>query len=386
MKPLSSIAHMKPSPIRKIYEKAILMDDVIFFSLGEPDFTTPSGVIETAVTSLRNGETHYTPNAGIPELRAAIAENIAEYDRVSYSPSEIAVTSGGMEALTLALLTLLEPGDEVILSDPSYTNYKDQIEIAKGVPRFVTVHEKDRFNLTPEGVRAAITDKTKVLMINSPCNPTGAVAPESLLKELAAIAVEHDLYVLFDEVYKYLYYDVDPFYNIARISGMRERTLLIDSCSKTYAMTGWRVGWIAGPENIVSNIPKIQENICSCVPAFVQKGAAHALRFCQADIDRMNAQYRKRRDLIYEGINAIPGLGAVLPDGAFYLFVNIKETGLSSEEFALKLLEEARVALSPGSAFGPSGEGFVRMSYSTSIENIEEGLRRIRTWMQERMR
>ena len=386
MKPLSSIAHMKPSPIRKIYEKAILMDDVIFFSLGEPDFTTPSGVIETAVTSLRNGETHYTPNAGIPELRAAIAENIAEYDRVSYSPSEIAVTSGGMEALTLALLTLLEPGDEVILSDPSYTNYKDQIEIAKGVPRFVTVHEKDRFNLTPEGVRAAITDKTKVLMINSPCNPTGAVASESLLKELAAIAVEYDLYVLFDEVYKYLYYDVDPFYNIARIPGMRERTLLIDSCSKTYAMTGWRVGWIAGPENIVSNIPKIQENICSCVPAFVQKGAAHALRFCRADIDRMNAQYRKRRDLIYEGINAIPGLGAVLPDGAFYLFVNIKETGLSSEEFALKLLEEARVALSPGSAFGPSGEGFVRMSYSTSIENIEEGLRRIRTWMQERKR
>ena len=386
MKPLSSIAHMKPSPIRKIYEKAILMDDVIFFSLGEPDFTTPSGVIETAVTSLRNGETHYTPNAGIPELRAAIAENIAEYDRVSYSPSEIAVTSGGMEALTLALLTLLEPGDEVILSDPSYTNYKDQIEIAKGVPRFVTVHEKDRFNLTPEGVRAAITDKTKVLMINSPCNPTGAVASEPLLKELAAIAVEYDLYVLFDEVYKYLYYDVDPFYNIARIPGMRERTLLIDSCSKTYAMTGWRVGWIAGPENIVSNIPKIQENICSCVPAFVQKGAAHALRFCRADIDRMNAQYRKRRDLIYEGINAIPGLGAVLPDGAFYLFVNIKETGLSSEEFALKLLEEARVALSPGSAFGPSGEGFVRMSYSTSIENIEEGLRRIRTWMQERKR
>ena len=386
MKPLSSIAHMKPSPIRKIYEKAILMDDVIFFSLGEPDFTTPSGVIETAVTSLRNGETHYTPNAGIPELRAAIAENIAEYDRVSYSPSEIAVTSGGMEALTLALLTLLEPGDEVILSDPSYTNYKDQIEIAKDVPRFVTVHEKDRFNLTPEGVRAAITDKTKVLMINSPCNPTGAVASEPLLKELAAIAVEYDLYVLFDEVYKYLYYDVDPFYNIARIPGMRERTLLIDSCSKTYAMTGWRVGWIAGPENIVSNIPKIQENICSCVPAFVQKGAAHALRFCRADIDRMNAQYRKRRDLIYEGINAIPGLGAVLPDGAFYLFVNIKETGLSSEEFALKLLEEARVALSPGSAFGPSGEGFVRMSYSTSIENIEEGLRRIRTWMQERKR
>ena len=386
MKPLSSIAHMKPSPIRKIYEKAILMDNVIFFSLGEPDFTTPSGVIETAVTSLRNGETHYTPNAGIPELRAAIAENIAEYDRVSYSPSEIAVTSGGMEALTLALLTLLEPGDEVILSDPSYTNYKDQIEIAKGVPRFVTVHEKDRFNLTPEGVRAAITDKTKVLMINSPCNPTGAVASEPLLKELAAIAVEYDLYVLFDEVYKYLYYDVDPFYNIARIPGMRERTLLIDSCSKTYAMTGWRVGWIAGPENIVSNIPKIQENICSCVPAFVQKGAAHALRFCRADIDRMNAQYRKRRDLIYEGINAIPGLGAVLPDGAFYLFVNIKETGLSSEEFALKLLEEARVALSPGSAFGPSGEGFVRMSYSTSIENIEEGLRRIRTWMQERKR
>ena len=382
MRPLSTIAHMERSPIRRIYEKAILMEDIIFFSLGEPDFTTPDNAIEAAVASLRRGETHYTPNAGLPFLRKAIADSISAYDKVNYDPeNEIVVTSGGMEAIPLSLLTLIEPGDEVILPDPSYGNYFDQIRICKGVPVPVAVREEDKFNLTPEALLAAVTDKTKVIMINTPCNPTGAVAPESLLREIAEIAVKNDLYVIFDEVYKHLCYGEEPFFNIACIPGMKERTLVIDSCSKTYAMTGWRVGWIAGPAEIVSNIPKLQENLCSCVPAFVQHGAACALRECDDDITRMNAEYRKRRDCIAAGINAIPGLHAVVPEGAFYLFVNIHSTGLTSEQFAERLLKEARVALSPGSAFGPSGEGFVRMSYATSLENIEEGLRRIEGWM-----
>ncbi|MBE5997496.1 MAG: pyridoxal phosphate-dependent aminotransferase [Lachnospiraceae bacterium] len=382
MRPLSAIAHMERSPIRRIYEKAILMEDVIFFSLGEPDFTTPDRVIEAAMASLRRGETHYTPNAGLPVLKKAIAENLLSYDGIRYDPdTEISVTSGGMEALPLALFTLIEPGDEVILSDPAYGNYFDQIRIAKGVPVPVPALEENQFNMTPEAIRAAVTDRTRVIMLNTPCNPTGAVAPESLLREIAGIAEEYDLYVIFDEVYKYLYYGEEPFFNIARIPGMKERTVVIDSCSKTYAMTGWRVGWTAGPEAIISNIPKIQENLCSCVPAFVQHGAVCALRECAEDVAKMNAEYKKRRDAIAAGINAIPGLHAVIPEGAFYLFVNIKETGLTSEEFAERLLEEGHVALSPGSAFGPSGEGFVRMSYATSVEKIEEGVRRIAAWM-----
>ena len=381
MHDLSRIAHMEPSPIRRIYEKAITMDDIIFFSIGEPDFKTPDAVIETAVASMRAGETHYTSNAGIADLRAAVSENLLSYDRVSYDPDgEICVTSGGMEALLLSLLATIDPGDEVILADPSYTNYKDQILIAKGVPVFVPVREEDGFNFRPDDLRAAITEKTRVIMLNTPANPTGGVAGEPLLREIAKIAEEHDLIILFDEVYKYLFYGNEPFFSIARIPGMKERTLIIDSTSKTYAMTGWRCGWIAGPRRIVSNIPKIQENVCSCVPAFVQRGAAYALRNCAEDVAAMNRQYRARRDAIYEGINAIPRLSAVLPNGAFYLFVNIQKTGLTSEEFAMRLLEEGHVALAPGSAFGPSGEGFVRISYATSLENIAEGLRRIRAF------
>lgn len=381
MHDLSRIAHMEPSPIRRIYEKAITMDDIIFFSIGEPDFKTPDAVIETAVASMRAGETHYTSNAGIADLRAAVSENLLSYDRVSYDPDgEICVTSGGMEALLLSLLATIDPGDEVILADPSYTNYKDQILIAKGIPVFVPVREEDGFNFRPDDLRAAITEKTRVIMLNTPANPTGGVAGEALLREIAKIAEEHDLIILFDEVYKYLFYGNEPFFSIARIPGMKERTLIIDSTSKTYAMTGWRCGWIAGPRRIVSNIPKIQENVCSCVPAFVQRGAAYALRNCAEDVAAMNRQYRARRDAIYEGINAIPRLSAVLPNGAFYLFVNIQKTGLTSEEFAMRLLEEGHVALAPGSAFGPSGEGFVRISYATSLENIAEGLRRIRAF------
>ena len=382
MYPLSTIAQMPPSPIRRIYERAILMEDVVFFSLGEPDFPTPDQVIEAAVASLRRGETHYTPNAGLPALRQAIAENLREYDGVDYDPAaEIAVTSGGMEALLLALMTLIEPGDEVILPDPSYTNYRDQIRICKGVPVYVPVREENGFQFDPADLERAVTPRTRAIMLNTPANPTGGVASRGLLEQIAAIAVRHDLYVLFDEVYKYLFYGDEPFFNIAAAPGMRERTLVIDSCSKAYAMTGWRVGWVAGPARVVGCIPKLQENLCSCVPAFVQHGAACALRTARADAERMNAAYRARRDVIFEGINAIPGLSARRPDGAFYLFVNIQRTGLTSEAFALRLLEEGRVALSPGSAFGPSGEGYARISYASDVAILRRGLDRIDAFM-----
>ena len=378
MHPLSAIAQLPPSPIRRIYERALGMDDVVFFSLGEPDFDTPPQVIEAAVASLRRGETHYTPNAGLPALRRAIAEDLRDYDGVSYDPDgEIAVTSGGMEALLLALLTVIEPGDEVILPDPSYTNYRDQILIAKGVPVYVPVREESGFQFDPADLERAVTPRTRAIMLNTPANPTGGVASRALLQEIAALAVRRDLYVLFDEVYKSLFYGEEPFFNIAAAPGMRERTLVIDSCSKTYAMTGWRVGWIAGPARVVGCIPKLQENVCSCVPAFVQHAAACALRTAGADAARMRDAYRRRRDVIVRGINAIPGLSARTPEGAFYLFVNIQETGLTSEAFAMRLLEEGRVALSPGSAFGPSGEGFVRISYASDEAVLRKGVARI---------
>lgn len=233
MHPLSAIAQLPPSPIRRIYERALGMDDVVFFSLGEPDFDTPPQVIEAAVASLRRGETHYTPNAGLPALRRAIAEDLRDYDGVSYDPDgEIAVTSGGMEALLLALLTVIEPGDEVILPDPSYTNYRDQILIAKGVPVYVPVREESGFQFDPADLERAVTPRTRAIMLNTPANPTGGVASRALLQEIAALAVRRDLYVLFDEVYKSLFYGEEPFFNIAAAPGMRERTLVIDSCSK----------------------------------------------------------------------------------------------------------------------------------------------------------
>ena len=382
MIPLSTIARMPRSPIRAIFEKAIQMDDVVFFSLGEPDFDTPPRVIDAAVESLRRGETHYTPNAGLVPLREAIADNLRAHDGVEYDPAEeISVTSGGMEALLLALMTVVEPGDEVILPDPSYTNYRDQIRICKGVPVYVPVREENGFQFDPDDLRRAVTDKTRAIMVNSPSNPTGAVASRENLADIAAIAEEFGLYVIFDEVYKHLFYGDRPFFNIAALPGMRERTLVLDSCSKTYAMTGWRVGWIAGPAEVVGCIPKIQENLCSCVPAFVQRGAIRALRTAAEDVRRMNEAYRARRDVIASGINAIPGLSARLPEGAFYLFANIRGSGLRSEEFARRLLEEVHVALSPGSAFGPSGEGYARISYASSIDNLNKGLARIADFM-----
>ena len=382
MAALSTIAQMPRSPIRSIFEKAIQMDDVVFLCLGEPDFDTPGQVIDAAIESLRRGETHYTPNAGLLPLRQAIADGLKAYDGISYDPAEeIAVTSGGMEGLLLALLTIVEPGDEVILSDPSYTNYRDQILISKGVPVYVPVREENGFQFDPADLRRAITSKTRVIMLNTPANPTGGVASRALLEQLAEIAIERDLFVLFDEVYKHLYYGEEPFFNIAAAPGMRERTLVVDSCSKTYAMTGWRVGWIAGPGEVVSCVPKLQENVCSCVPAFAQRAAICALRTADEDVRHMRTAYRARRDFIVRGINAIPGLSARTPEGAFYVFVNIRRTGLTSEAFSQRLLEEAHVALSPGSAFGPSGEGFVRIAYAASMDVLGEGLERISQFM-----
>jgi aminotransferase len=382
MKELSSIAHMESSPIRKMFEKAAKMDNVVNFSLGEPDFPTPKNIIDAAIRSLENADTHYTENAGMPILKRAVAKGLKEYDGIEYDPeTEIAITASGMEGLYLTSLAVVCPGDEVILANPSYHNYKMQTLMRGATPVFVDVREENGFNFDINDLRAAVTDKTKAILLNSPTNPTGAVAPKELLEQIAELAIEKDLYIIFDEVYKKLLYDGKEFYNIARIPGMKERTIIIDSFSKTYAMTGWRVGYVAAPKFIAEKIPKIHEEILCCVPAFTQYACVEAIEHGDDAVRAMNREYERRRDVVYNGINRIEGLSCLKPGGAFYMFVNIRETGMTSEEFAMRLLEEARVAVSPGSAFGSAGEGFIRISYATSVENLVKGISRIERFM-----
>lgn len=383
MAKMSKISEMRPSPIRKMFEMSIGMSDVVNFSLGEPNFVTPENIREAAVASIRRGDTHYDSNAGMKELREAVARKLKEYDKVSYDPDEVVITASGMEAIYLTMLAILDPGDEIIVSDPCYVNYMDQARMVGATPVCVPVREENGFNFDLNELESAITSKTKAIMINSPMNPTGGVATKEILEGIAKLAQKYDIFVVFDEVYKYLLYDGLEFFDIARFSGMKERTIIVDSFSKTYAMTGWRVGYIASSAAIAGKIPKIHEEILCCVPTFTQYACIEALTNGDDSIRKMNASYAERRDLIYKGINQIKGLSCIKPNGAFYVFMNIKQTGMTSEEFSMSLLRDVGVVTSPGSGFGRSGEGYVRLSYATSKENIEEGLKRVARFMKQ---
>jgi aminotransferase len=371
------------SPIRKMFNKANSMNDVISFTVGEPDFPTPQNIIDAAVAALREGRTHYTPNAGILPLRHAIGASVSRSHALHVDAEKnIMVTAGGMEALMLLMMTLLDPGDEVIVSDPYWPNYVGQIKMCGGVPVFVKAHEVNGFVLDADDVRKAIGPRTKLLLINSPANPTGAVARRETLKALADVAVENDLIVVSDEVYRRFLYDGAEFSSISTFPGMLERTVIIDSFSKTYAMTGWRVGWAIAPEEVIANMVKLQENVAACVNTAAQYAATEALNGTQEPLGEMIAEYAERRKILLGGIKDIERLSCVTPRGAFYAFVNIGATGLRSEEFAMRLLAEKGVAVVPGSGFGLAGEGFIRMSYATSRDKIREGLERIRSFME----
>ena len=386
MKDISLIAQeVTGSPIRKMFNIAATMKDVISFTVGEPDFVTPRNIIAAAVRSLRRGETHYTPNAGLLALREAVARRAGEELSAAPDPErEIIVTAGGMEALMLGMMVLIDPGDEVIISDPHWSNYPRQVQMCGGIPRFVTVREEDGFVLLPDDVRKAVTPKTKMIILNSPSNPTGAVMDGGTLSEIARIAVEHDLFVISDEVYHHFLYDGAEWASVSTLEGMRERTLVVDSLSKTYAMTGWRVGYAFGPEKVVKNMVKYQENFIGCVNSQAQYAAIEALEGTQAPLHHMVRTYSERRKLIVEGINGIAKLSCVWPKGAFYCFVNIRKSRMSSEEFAMELLKETGVVAVPGSGFGRGGEGYLRLSYATSESNIARGLARIRHFMESR--
>ena len=383
MKELSHVSKVvTPSPIREMFNLAIGMEDVISFTVGEPDFCTPDNIVDAAAKALKRGEHHYTPNAGILPLRQAISDVTLRTHGLKYDPeSQIIATAGGMEALLLTMLVLLDPGDEFILTDPCWTNYSRQILICGGVPKFVPVSAETGFTFDPDELEKAITPKTKGFLVNSPANPTGAIADPEILRRLAEIAVKHDLWVISDEVYSRLLYEGSEAVSIATFPGMAERTVIVNSFSKTYAMTGWRVGYAMGPAPIIKNEVKLQENVAACVNSSAQYGAIEALTGSQKAVDDMVATYAARREIVLAEFATVKGLTCYAPKGAFYALVDIAATGMKGRAFATKLLNEAKVIVVPGEAFGETSDHYIRLSFATSEQTIREGIRRIRNYM-----
>jgi aminotransferase len=366
-----------PSGIRRFFDILATMDDVISLGVGEPDFDTPEAIVEAGVASLRRGRTHYTSNYGTLELRRALVAHLEQLYGVSYSPErEVLITVGASEAVDLALRATCDPGDEVILHEPSYVAYVPAIQFAGGTAVHVATRLEDDFALDPAAVEAAITPRTKALFLGYPCNPTGAVLPEAVQDELARIAVRHDLLVYSDEIYDRLAYGSYRHRAMSALPGMRERTILMGGFSKAYAMTGWRVGWLCAPAAILEGIVKVHQYTIMSAPTTAQDAAFEALTNGEDDVERMLAAYDRRRRLVVDGFNSL-GLTTFEPRGAFYAFPRISSTGLDSETFATELLAEERVAVVPGGAFGPSGEGHVRACYATSEGALSEAIERI---------
>lgn len=371
------VRSVPPSGIRRFFDILATMDDVISLGVGEPDFDTPREIVEAGVESLREGRTHYTSNYGTLELRRALADHLERRYGVRYDPAtEILVTVGASEAVDLALRATCDPGDEVILHEPSYVAYVPAVVFAGGVVRHVPTRLEDDFALDPTAVEAAITPRTKALFLGYPCNPTGAVLPPDVQDQLADIAERHDLLVYSDEIYDRLAYGTYTHRAFSALPGMRERTILMGGFSKAYAMTGWRVGWLCAPAPILEGVVKVHQYGIMSAPTTAQDAALVALRDGEPAVEAMVAEYDRRRRLLVDGLNAI-GLDTFEPRGAFYAFPRISSTGLDSETFTERLLTEERVAVVPGGAFGPSGEGHVRMCYATSYEQLEEALRRL---------
>ncbi len=367
---------IRPSGIRRFFDIAATMENVISLGIGEPDFDTPEPIVQAGIEALQRGETHYTSNSGLMELRRAIAEQMDDLYDQTYNPaSEILVTVGVSEALYLAMAALLDAGDEIIFPEPSFVSYAPSAELVGAIPVTVPTYAEDNFQLTPDNVEAAVTDRTKALFIASPNNPTGTVMSRDCLNEIAAVAKKHNLVVISDEIYDRLVYDVEHTC-FASLPGMYQRTVVLQGFSKAYAMTGWRIGYIVGPAELVSEMRKIHQYLIMSAPTPSQWAALKALEVGEPFIEEMRQEYDRRRRLIVSGLNEV-GLPCVEPRGAFYAFPSIEKTGLDDNTFAERLLQEEHVAVVPGRAFGESGKGFVRMSYATAYEKIEEALEQI---------
>jgi len=374
-------AGMKKGAIRAMFDKAKKFPGSINLGIGEPDLNTPIEIIEEGCKALHSGKTRYTANAGIIELRIDIAKYLNRYNLSVNPESEIIVTVGGMGALALCLLVTITPGDEVLLQDPQWLNYFSQIKFCGGVPISVPVYEENEFKISPESIKKRITNRTKILMLNSPNNPTGAVLNYDDLKDIARLAKEYDLLVLSDEVYNTFVYDGVKHYSIASIDGMQERTIVINSFSKSFAMTGWRIGFAAGNKQTIEKMTRLQENLVACANASSQYAAIKALSIFNKT-DKMVKIYKKRRDIIVDGLNGIRGISCYKPKGSFYVFPNVKKIGKNSETVANELLEKANVITIPGSAFGPHGEGYLRISYANSEENLREAVKRVKKYLE----
>lgn len=365
------VRNIPRSGIRDFFEIVQSMKGVISLGIGEPDFVTPWHIREAAIYSLEKGKTGYTSNLGSPRLRRAIAKYVEQHFAVEYNPhDEIIVTVGVSEAIDLALRALLNPGDEVIYHEPCYVSYSPSIQLAGGVPVAVATRVEDEFSLKASDLEKVVTPKTRVLMLNFPTNPTGAVMPLEELRKIAAFAVNHNLVVLTDEIYSELTYDDIPHHSIAALPGMKERTLFLHGFSKAFAMTGWRIGYACGPADIIEAMMKIHQYSMLCASIMSQEAACEALERGQRSMERMKEEYRLRRNYIVSSLNDA-GIPCHLPKGAFYVFPDIRGTGLSSKDFSLKLLDAKKVAVVPGTAFGPSGEGYVRCSYATGMDQIK---------------
>ena len=375
------VAGLKPSGIRKFFDIAATMKDVISLGIGEPDFTTPEPILQAGIRSLQNGETHYTSNWGKIELRQAISDNLKNLYGVSYNPKdEIIATVGVSEALYLTMVAILDPGDEVIIPTPCFVSYQAEVIMAGGVPVEIPSKIDNHFQLDPDEVRAAITPKTKVIFVGYPSNPTGAVAERAILIEVARIAEEHDLLLISDEIYDRLVYGFEHVCVPALDESIKRRTILLGGFSKDYAMTGWRIGYACGPSDIIKGLVRIHQYTIMSAPTTAQDAALEALKSGDGYVREMVVEYDRRRKLLVNGLNRL-GLQTFEPRGAFYAFPDIRASGMDDETFAETLLKEEGVAVVPGNAFGPGGDGFVRACYATAYEQIEEALRRMERFM-----
>ena len=378
--PLSKlVTEIQPSGIRRFFDLANTMENVISLGVGEPDFDTPWHVREEGIYSLEKGRTFYTGNAGLEELRQEICHYLHRRFDLSYDAEDVVITVGGSEAIDIGFRAMLDPGDEVIIPEPCYVSYLPCVTLAGGVPVRLPLEEKDQFKLTKEKLLSAITDKTKILVLPFPNNPTGAIMTREDLQVIADVVKEHDLFVMSDEIYSELSYDGDHV-SIASIPGMKERTIVINGFSKSYAMTGWRLGYAVGPKVIMEQMLKIHQFVIMCAPTTSQYAAIEAIRNGDNDVQKMRESYDERRRFLVKSLNEM-GMPCFEPKGAFYVFPNITRFGMTSEEFAKKLLEQERVAVVPGTAFGECGEGFLRISYAYSIDNLKKALSKIENFI-----
>lgn len=373
---------ISPSLTRKLFDMSKKYDDVIDFTLGDPDYQTPDYIKKAGCEAIMSGKTKYSANAGLPELRRVVSQRIKKETGIDYDPdSEIQITVGAMEGIFMTLCCLIDKDDEIIIPAPFWVNYKHMTQMLGGKPVIVDSDEEHDFVITSDALVNAITDKTVAMIINSPNNPSGTVYDHDTLEKICEVAKQRDIVIIWDECYKSIVFDDAHFSSVLDFDGMKEHTVVVNSCSKRFSMTGWRVGYLAGPAELISNMPKLQENIAACVSLPSQYAAIAALGGDDEASDEMKRGFEKRRNVLVEGINNIDKLSCKYPKGTFYALVNIKKTGMTSEEFAYALLESVHVAVVPGITYGDACEGFVRIAYTMNEDRIIEGVTRIKRFV-----